>query len=65
VITKEDQSLIVKINEGYKSNDVLQYFIQQDVNVTAYNEMLPSLNEIFIKLVEGTALSRQFQSLTA
>ncbi len=65
VITKEDHSLIVKINEGYKSNDVLQYFIQQDVNVTAYNEMLPSLNEIFIKLVEGTALSRQFQSLTA
>jgi len=27
--------------------------------------MLPSLNEIFIKLVEGTAHSRQFQSLTA
>ena len=65
VIKKEDHSLIVKINEGYKANDVLKYFIQQDVNVNAFNEMLPSLNEIFIKLVEGTALSRQFQSLTA
>lgn len=65
VIKKEDHSLIVKINDSYKPNDVLQYFIQQDVNITAFNEMLPSLNEIFIKLVEGTAHSRQFQSITA
>ncbi len=65
IIKKEDHSLIVKIHESYKSNDVLQYFLQQDANITAYNEILPSLNEIFIKLVEGTALSRQFQSLTA
>ena len=65
IITKEDHSLIVKINEGFRSNDVLQYFIQKDTAITAFNEMLPSLNEIFIKLVEGTAHSRQFQSLTA
>jgi len=65
VITKVDTSLIVKINEGYGSNDVLKHFINQDITVTAFNEMLPSLNEIFIKLVEGTALSRQFQAVTA
>jgi len=65
IITKVDTSLIVKINEGYGSNDVLKHFIQQDVTVTAFNEMLPSLNEIFIKLVEGTAHSRQFQAVTA
>ncbi|HYJ38513.1 MAG TPA: ATP-binding cassette domain-containing protein, partial [Chitinophagaceae bacterium] len=65
IITKEHHSLIVKINEGFRSNDVLQYFMQKNVTVTAFNEMLPSLNEIFIKLVEGTAHSRQFQSLTA
>ncbi|HCL84279.1 MAG TPA: ABC transporter ATP-binding protein, partial [Chitinophagaceae bacterium] len=29
--------------------------------ITAFTELLPSLNEIFIKLVEGTSLSRQFQ----
>jgi len=65
IITKEHHSLIVKINEGFRSNDVLQYFMQKSVTITAFNEMLPSLNEIFIKLVEGTAHSRQFQSLTA
>jgi ABC-2 type transport system ATP-binding protein len=65
VIRKEDHSFIVKINQGYNSNDVLKYFIQLDVNITAFNEILPSLNEIFIKLVEGTAHSRQFQTVTA
>jgi ABC-2 type transport system ATP-binding protein len=65
VIKKEEQSLIVKINTGFSSNDVLKYFLQQDTSITAFNEILPSLNDIFIKLVEGTAHSRQFQTLTA
>ena len=65
VIKQEDHSFIVKINQGYSPNDVLKYFIQQDTSITAFNEMLPSLNEIFIKLVEGTAHSRQFQTVTA
>ena len=65
VIKQEDHSLIVKINEPYRSNDVLKYFLQEGGNIIAFNEILPSLNEIFIKLVEGTAHSRQFQSLTA
>jgi ABC-2 type transport system ATP-binding protein len=65
LIKKEDLSLIVKINQGFSSNDLLKYFIQQDTGITAFNEILPSLNEIFIKLVEGTAHSRQFQTVTA
>jgi len=65
VIEKEDHSLIVKINERYAPNDVLKHFIQQDISITAFNEILPSLNEIFITLVEGTAHSRQFQTVTA
>jgi ABC-2 type transport system ATP-binding protein len=65
LIKQEDHSFIVKINEHYRSNDVLKFFLQQGVTIAAFNEILPSLNEIFIKLVEGTAHSRQFQSLTA
>ena len=65
IIKEEDHSLIVKINQGFSSNDVLKYFIQQDTGITAFNEILPSLNEIFIKLVEGTAHSRQFQTVIA
>ena len=65
VIKSSDNSLIVKINEGYKSNDVLQYFMKQNISIVSFNELLPSLNEIFIRLVEGTSVSRQFQTLTA
>jgi len=43
----------------------LQYFINHQLEIVAFNEMLPSLSEIFIKVVEGTPLSRQFQSQTA
>jgi ABC-2 type transport system ATP-binding protein len=65
VIGKKANSLIIKINNGFRPNDVLQYFIQQNASVVSFNEMLPSLSDIFIKLVEGTPLARQFQSVTA
>ena len=65
VIGKKDNSLVIKIGNGFRPNDVLQYFIQQNANVVSFNEMLPSLSDIFIKLVEGTPLARQFQSVTA
>lgn len=64
VIESNTNKLIVRINQGYKSNDVLQYFIQQQVDIEAFNEILPSLNDIFIHLVEGTkAVTRQFQQM--
>jgi ABC-2 type transport system ATP-binding protein len=58
-----NKQLIVKINEGYKPNDVLGYFINNGSNVIAFREMLPSLNDIFIKLVEGTPTARQFEKI--
>lgn len=60
-----DQSLTVRINDGRRANDVLQYFIQQNTGITSFNEILPSLNDIFINLVEGTPAARQFQTQTA
>ena len=54
---------IVKIKENNKPNNVLQYLIQQEVTIHSFNEILPSLNEIFIKLVEGTPSARQFQKV--
>jgi ABC-2 type transport system ATP-binding protein len=65
VINNNDHQLILKIHEGYKPNDVLHYFLQQQVDINSFQEILPSLNEIFIKLVEGTSLTRQFQTVTA
>jgi len=58
------QELIVRINEGYKANDVLGYFINQSNSIVSFKEILPSLNDIFIKLVEGTPTARQFEKIT-
>jgi ABC-2 type transport system ATP-binding protein len=65
MVGTRDQSYIIKIKDGHKPNEVLNYFLQQSGGIISFNEMLPSLNDIFIKLVEGTPLSRQFEKITA
>jgi ABC-2 type transport system ATP-binding protein len=64
IIKKEGQRVFVKINEGNNSNQVLGHLINNNNRIIAYNEVLPSLNDIFIKLVETThATTRAFQNL--
>jgi len=63
IVGTKNHSHIVRIKEGNKSNDVLQYLLNQGVAIHSFNEILPSLNDIFIKLVEGTPTARQFQKL--
>lgn len=65
IIKKEKQAVVVKISEGYTSNDVLHALLNQGGAITSYNEILPTLNDIFIELVEGTPAARQFQTVTA
>ena len=63
-ITKTDKNkLIVKINEGFRPNDVLGHFINNGSSIVSFQEILPSLNDIFIKLVEGTPATRQFEKI--
>jgi len=57
--------LVIKRHIEYSNNDVLQYFINKGLQIDSFNEILPSLNDIFINLVEGTSISRQFQPVTA
>lgn len=64
LVKQNDHTLTVKITEGSRSNDVLRYFIDQNIHIEGYNEILPSLNDVFIKLVEGTHASRRFQKVT-
>jgi len=63
ILHTNKQELTVKINEGFKPNDVLGYFINNGSNIISFKEILPSLNDIFIKLVEGTPTARQFQAM--
>ena len=64
VVSTANHKNLVKINEGYKSNDVLAHLLKENINIVGYNEVLPSLNEIFIQLVEDThSTTRAFQAL--
>ncbi|MFZ9695766.1 MAG: DUF4162 domain-containing protein, partial [Chitinophagaceae bacterium] len=43
-------------------NSVLQFLLNQGVMIQGFQELLPSLNEIFIRLVEGSPLARTFEN---
>lgn len=63
VVKHQPDELLIKIGNGVTTNDILQYFIGKGVLINSFNEELPSLNEIFIRLVENTPAARQFQPL--
>jgi ABC-2 type transport system ATP-binding protein len=65
IVNRDKQELVVKIHQGYTGNDVLQHFMNQGKQIVAFHEILPSLNDIFIHLVEGTPTARQFDNYTA
>lgn len=60
ILSKENEQ-IVRINDGKSSNDVLRFLIDRSIPVHSFVEILPSLNDIFIRLVEDTPVTRQFQ----
>lgn len=63
-VTQSSDKLIVRINEGHQGNDLLRYFIDQQIQVEHFSEILPSLNDIFIRLVHGTAaVTRSFHKI--
>lgn len=63
LIGHKGNQMIIKMKQGFSGNDVLRHYMDQGKHVTAFHEILPSLNDIFIKLVEGTPLARQFETL--
>ena len=67
IIDKADKNpnkILVKLSNAVASNEVLKYLIEQNIPIVSYNEVLPSLNDIFIQLVEDTqAKARAFQNI--
>jgi ABC-2 type transport system ATP-binding protein len=52
---QQDNRYTIQLAEHIKPNQVLQYCIQQGWQIISFAEKLPSLNDIFIQLVEGKA----------
>ena len=63
VLRHQPDQLLLKLQHGSTTNDVLKYFLDQGITINSFNEVLPSLNEIFIKLVEGTPDARKFEQV--
>jgi ABC-2 type transport system ATP-binding protein len=64
IIQSKENSYIVKIMDGYTPVAVLQEFLNQRASINSFNEILPSLNDIFIKQVEDTRKAREFINVT-
>jgi ABC-2 type transport system ATP-binding protein len=63
VMGQKNSAHILRIKEGSNPNEVLKFLLQQGVHIHSFNEILPSLNDIFIRLVEGTPAARKFQKV--
>jgi len=61
IVSKNGNEYILHFNNQHEVNAVLNYCIQQQIKITSFQEILPSLNEIFISQVEGSA-ARQFSN---
>jgi ABC-2 type transport system ATP-binding protein len=52
-IAEKPGELVVQFATEKSSNQLLQHLIQQGVYVTSFNEILPTLNQVFIKQVQA------------
>jgi ABC-2 type transport system ATP-binding protein len=56
IIKQEDHAYTVKLSEGSTTNDILMHFIRQEIPITYFQEILPSINEVFINKVQEMEL---------
>ncbi len=63
VVKYQPDQILIRLDKDTTPNDVLSFFINQSVMIESFNEVLPSLNDIFITLVEDTKNARQFETI--
>ncbi|MBK9737669.1 MAG: ATP-binding cassette domain-containing protein [Saprospiraceae bacterium] len=54
ITTHTNNEIIMKGSQGDKSNHLIKALIDSNVSIVSFNEILPTLNEIFIKKVESS-----------
>ncbi|RMG77907.1 MAG: ATP-binding cassette domain-containing protein [Bacteroidetes bacterium] len=55
VVSNENHTLVIRVSNDVVSNKVLEFLIRSGVFIHEFQEILPSLNEIFIRRVSGAA----------
>jgi len=51
IVEQKEGEIIVKVGEAAASNNLLNHLMKSGVHIQSFNEILPTLNEIFIKKV--------------
>ncbi|MEE9374223.1 MAG: ATP-binding cassette domain-containing protein [Saprospiraceae bacterium] len=54
LVSKSESDIILRMKSDMRPNELLNDIIKQGVNVESYNEIMPTINEIFIKKVGET-----------
>ncbi len=54
IVKQHENGYTVKINEYSKTNDILAHFLHHDIQVTYFEEILPTIHEVFIQQVKTT-----------
>ncbi|WP_143304636.1 ABC transporter ATP-binding protein [Chitinophaga vietnamensis] len=54
IVETHDLAFTVKLNADSNTNDILLHFIRQDIPVVYFEEILPTINEVFISQVQQT-----------
>jgi ABC-2 type transport system ATP-binding protein len=57
-VEEGENHLTVKLNNGISRNALLSHLINRNIEITAFHEILPTINEIFIKLVKEDNLEQ-------
>ena len=52
LLEKKGNTMQFKLKEGMDSNRFLSSLMEKGISILSFNEILPSLNEIFIRKVE-------------
>lgn len=53
LVSKSDTQIVIQLQEDKQSNELLKYLLDNKVYIHGFNEIMPTLNEIFIKKVGG------------
>ncbi len=51
VVERHDHHVTVQLSEGEDSNQLLRHLLREGIAIQSFNEILPTLNEIFIRQV--------------
>jgi ABC-2 type transport system ATP-binding protein len=60
LVSKNNHDYVFQFSHAEEANALLSHCLKNNFAIHSFQEILPSLNEIFIQEVEGTSASRQF-----